>query len=413
MNSERVPKSSGQDVTDHAGLTPWVFPAETKCIPDDKYIDLEVIDLSDFREYDRETSGNPLSPGDHARQKRLIERTYTALQTVGFVAMKGHGLESRDIQHQFNIGRLLNYDVSEEEKHRLHASIAAEGSWAGYKPRSYYDRPDGAKDNIEHYDLYPFTALKSRLPEAGQPFLNDIRRFMERNHYDILRRLLAVISLGLGLEREALWNLHHQGGHRNDGALRGNPDEEIKWQHSKDHLRYALYHPYPEEDRQKSKGLVIRGHTDIGSVSFLYSQPVAGLQVLTSDGDWRYIRHYPDHIIVDLGDSMEFLTGGVLKASPHRVIEPPEDQRHLDRLAIFYFVPFLPDVKLSSIGHPSLHERGAKDIFEEYHQLGGKPLTSSDWLVMKSKLVGTKRIKRDKREAVDVLEDIHFRYNPS
>ena len=40
--------------------------------------------------------------------------------------------------------------------------------------------------------------------------------------------------------------------------------------------------------------------------------------MLTSDGEWRYIRHYPNHIIVDLGDSMEFVTGGVLKASPHR-----------------------------------------------------------------------------------------------
>ena len=38
----------------------------------------------------------------------------------------------------------------------------------------------------------------------------------------------------------------------------------------------------------------------------------------TPDGEWRYIRHYPNHIIVDLGDSMEFVTGGVLKASPHR-----------------------------------------------------------------------------------------------
>lgn len=67
-----------------------------------------------------------------------------------------------------------------------------------------------------------------------------------------------------------------------------------------------------------------------------------------ASGEWKYIRHYKDHIILSLGDSMEFLTGGVLKAAPHRgnyrlfeyasnlhssthvffvVKEPPEDQR--------------------------------------------------------------------------------------
>ncbi|KAL0072504.1 hypothetical protein AAF712_000267 [Marasmius tenuissimus] len=56
---------------------------------------------------------------------------------------------------------------------------------------------------------------------------------------------------------------------------------------------------------------------------------------------------------------------------------------------------------------------GAKDVFEEYYQLGGQPLSSNEWLVLKSKLVGTRRVKRENREPVDVLEDIHFRYNSS
>ncbi|KAG7091235.1 hypothetical protein E1B28_010286 [Marasmius oreades] len=397
------------DSTNRRKLTPWTFPAETKCIPEDQYTDLEVIDLADFREYEQEI---PLTPEQTEAQNDLIRRVRTALHTVGFIAVKGHGLTSEDIQHQADIGRLLNYDVAEEEKHRLHARIAQEGSWAGYKPRGYYRRPDGAYDNIQHYDVYPFTALKSRLPEVAQPYVTDIRKFMEYNHYTILRKLLAIISLGLGLERETLWRLHHRE-EGNDSGFVESSEGEIEWRHSKDHLRNAVYHPLSVEDREKRKGISIYGHTDIGSVSFLYSQPIAGLQLLTPNGEWRYIRHYPNHIIVDLGDSMEFLTGGVLKASPHRVTVPPADQEHLDRLGIFYFVPFLPEVELSLLDHPSLHQLGGKDVFEEYYQLGGKPITSNEWLVMKSKLVGTKRVKREKREAIDVLEDIHFRYNPA
>lgn len=64
--------------------------------------------------------------------KELIARAFDAFRTVGFVAIKGHGLSHDDIRHQFNIGKLLNYGVSEEEKRSLHAQIW-EGSWAGYK----------------------------------------------------------------------------------------------------------------------------------------------------------------------------------------------------------------------------------------------------------------------------------------
>lgn len=64
--------------------------------------------------------------------KELISRAFEAFRTVGFIAINGHGLSHDDIRHQFNIGRLLNNGVSEEEKQSLHAQIW-EGSWAGYK----------------------------------------------------------------------------------------------------------------------------------------------------------------------------------------------------------------------------------------------------------------------------------------
>ncbi|KAF5355496.1 hypothetical protein D9758_006361 [Tetrapyrgos nigripes] len=413
-------------------VKPWVYPPETKCIPEEQFIDLEVIDLSvpfsSSIDLSTDTSGCATSsagyrgPGHDDRDisstpspqdQEIITRVLKAFHSTGLVALKGHGLASQEIQRQFDLGRLLNEDVGEEEKQTLHARIKEEGSWAGYKPRGYYKRPDGSHDYIEHYDFYPFTALESRLPEIAKPYLNEFRGFIEYNHYVILRKVLAVISLGLGLERDFLWRLHHRGDVSN-GVLQPNrSDEEFQeWKHCKDHLRYAMYHPPSEEDRERRKKIWLPGHTDIGSVTFLYSQSIAGLQILTPNGEWKYIRHYPDHIIVDLGDSMEFLTGGVLKAAPHRVIEPPEDQRYLKRLGIFFFVPFLPEVQLRVIDHPSLRKLGAKDMFDEYYRLGGKPLTQAEWLVMKSKLVGTKRVQREKREPVDVLEDIHYRYNP-
>lgn len=52
----------------------------------------------------------------------------------------------------------------------------------------------------------------------------------------------------------------------------------------------------------------------------------------------------------------------------------------LDRLGVFYFVPFLPEIVLSPFDHPSLRDLGQRDVFEEYYELGGKPMTSEGLL---------------------------------
>ncbi|THV01967.1 Clavaminate synthase-like protein [Dendrothele bispora CBS 962.96] len=397
---------------------PWTFAPSSKCVPEDQYTDLKVIDLSLFHLFDDDGSeASKLSSVEaDAVQKDLVAQTLKAFNTTGFIALKGHGLTSEDIQHQFALGKLLMEDVGEEEKHRLLANIK-EGSWAGYKPQGYHQRPDGSYDCVEHYDFYPYTARESNLPELAKPYTKDFRGFIEHQHYVVLRKLLGVLSLGLGLDKDYLWNLHHRGS-ANDGALKVGPDEEIDWTHSKDISRYVRYRPLRSErfppavkDRAE-KDLWEFVHTDFGSLTFRYSQPIAAFQVLVPNGKWRYIRHYPEHIIVSLGDSMEFLTGGVLKAAPHRVVEPPKDQRHLDILGIVYFTRLLSEVKLSLINHSSLKELGAKDVWEEYHKLGGKTLTSNDWITRRSKLVGAKRIKRLEGDPEGVLDDIHFRHHP-
>ncbi|KAG6843843.1 hypothetical protein H0H93_016908, partial [Arthromyces matolae] len=126
------------------------------------------------------------------------------------------------------------------------------------------------------------------------------------NHFTLLRTMLFILADGLGIPPDSFWNLHCN--------LPGMCSEDIQ---TRDLLRQALYHPPTEEDRAKSNGLWLRAHTDRGSLTFLYSQPVAGLQVFVN-GAWKYVRHYPNGILVNLGDAVEFTTGGLLKAALHR-----------------------------------------------------------------------------------------------
>lgn len=66
-------------------------------------------------------------------QTSLVSRAMDAFRSVGFIALKGHGVSPEDFQHHFDLGKMFIDEVSNEEKHKLHARIAQEGSWAGYK----------------------------------------------------------------------------------------------------------------------------------------------------------------------------------------------------------------------------------------------------------------------------------------
>ena len=50
--------------------------------------------------------------------------------------------------------------------------------------------------------------------------------------------------------------------------------------------------------------------------------------------------------IVNAGDAMEMFSGGFYKATIHRVVQPPPDQRGHTRLGLFYFAYADADARL-------------------------------------------------------------------
>ena len=65
---------------------------------------------------------------------------------------------------------------------------------------------------------------------------------------------------------------------------------------------------------------------------------MAALQVRTPEGDWKWVKPYPESITVNIADSLTFLTNGYLKSSIHRVVAPPPDQADVDRIGVLYFL---------------------------------------------------------------------------
>lgn len=127
---------------------------------------------------------------------------------------------------------------------------------------------------------------------------------------------------------------------------------------SDDHLRYMTYHPRSEEDDAKVENLWARAHTDFGSLTLLWSQNVAGLQLKTPAGEWRYVPPVDGGIICNIGDTLDFWSASYFKSSTHRVIRPPPDQLGGNRLGLFYFVRPGNDVDIQPAPSPLLKRLG-------------------------------------------------------
>lgn len=120
-----------------------------------------------------------------------------------------------------------------------------------------------------------------------------------------------------------------------------------------------LYRARSPEENARFENLYTRGHTDFGSLTLLFYQPVVALQVKSSeDGRWRYVKPCPGSITVNIADALQFWTNGFLKSSVHRVVAPPPDQARFDRLGVMYFVRPGDRMDLSTVDSPVLRREG-------------------------------------------------------
>ena len=113
-------------------------------------------------------------------------------------------------------------------------------------------------------------------------------------------------------------------------------------------------------------------------------QSMCSLQVREYGTDlWKYVPYIPGAIIVNAGEVMAWWTGGYFKASIHRVIEPPADQRGRDRCGVFYFCLPNDEVVINTLldQSPVLREAGVAMAHEP-----DKVPTSKEWITSRIKV---------------------------
>lgn len=161
--------------------------------------------------------------------------------------------------------------------------------------------------------------------------MDEIESFCNYLTKSVNRRLLTLFSRVLELPDDYLWeNVQSHGGPTGEG-----------------YFRHALFRPVQKQTEEASKGLRMHGHTDFGLTTLLFSVPISCLQIWGRDEKWYYVPYKPGALVVNIGDTLEIVSGGHFKATRHRVFKPPVDQIHEERLSLVLFNSSVGDLRMT------------------------------------------------------------------
>ncbi|KFX99005.1 hypothetical protein O988_04100 [Pseudogymnoascus sp. VKM F-3808] len=322
------------------------------------WADLVTLDLSKFH-----SSGG---------KEELAKQLFTAIQQIGFFYIVNFGLDQQEVDHQFAIGKEF-FNLSTEEKLKYRADLE-NGGYNGYKPLGLREIQPGKFDNTEIYNIPKFIPEYTRPhPQIITENWPEIERFGQHINDEVVGKLLVLFAIILELPENYFLERHRY------------------TEKSDCHLRYMKYHHRAPEENKELGGVWVKGHTDFGSLTLLFRQPVAALQVRTPQDTWKWVKPYPGSITVNIADSLSFLTNGFLKSSIHRVVSPPSDQEHLDRIGVLYFVRPEDNLPLVPIDSPVLKRLRLESSDD------GEIVTAGEWV--KARVAGNVSGKNRSKDA--------------
>ncbi|KAK2596208.1 hypothetical protein QQS21_006356 [Conoideocrella luteorostrata] len=306
----------------------WVPPPVTQQQED--FAQLTSIDLS------------LLDSDDPAIVAHLVNQVKRAIREDGFLFLENYGVSVVQLHRQFAIAQYLYKNITEEDKERLlfHPET---GVWSGYKHPYGFKRKCGIPDGIEQFNWYrpDWEDVDNRVPKCLHPFMDEIEAFSSYLTKSVNRRLLTLFSRVLELDDDYLWNnVQSHGGPTGEG-----------------YFRHALFRPAARETREASNGLRMHGHTDFGLTTLLFSVPISCLQIWGRDEKWYYVPYKRGALVVNIGDTLEIVSGGHFKATRHRVYQPPVDQLHEERLSLVLFNSSVGDLRMTPAQESPLIQR--------------------------------------------------------
>jgi isopenicillin N synthase-like dioxygenase len=194
--------------------------------------------------------------------------------------------------------------------------------------------------------------MKARAPQLPSTVKKNVDLFDSfiSGSHSVVLKLLESLSTGMDLTGDLRFEEKHR------------PDVPAR-------TTMVLFR-YPRQVHEGA-GIGHNMHTDIGSLTLLFCGDY-GLQVLHPEtNQWGFVAPKPGHAVINVGDSLRFLSGHQFASCVHRVLPITERQEH-HRYSIAYFLrpednAIYVDSKGRHLSARTWHDE-KYDVFREPHE---------------------------------------------
>jgi isopenicillin N synthase-like dioxygenase len=268
---------------------------------------IPIVDLAEF-------SGTP------AQKAAFVSALGKAYETVGFVAVRNHGIPAKTIEGLYTNTRAFfglpqevkdRYEIPGLAGQRGYTSFGKEHAKGSTAPdlKEFFQFGQTVGDNDPIRAEYPENVTVRELPDFNRLFVQAYRSFEDSG-----TRLLQAIALYLGLDEHYFDPFIHNG----NSILR------------------AIH--YPPITREPKSAIRAEQHEDINLITLLVGASADGLEILSKQNEWVPVTSLPDQIVVNVGDMLQRLTNNRLKSTTHRVVNPPRELWGSPRFSIPFFL---------------------------------------------------------------------------
>ncbi|KAJ2913142.1 hypothetical protein MD484_g7277, partial [Candolleomyces efflorescens] len=263
-------------------------------------------------------------------RSKFIEQLRHALVNVGFLYLSNHTVSSELTSSLIQyIPQLFALPQEEKEKIKMansehflgYSKLGAELTKGAVDYREQFDfatRHDSRwkPGDPDYYRLWgsPQWPDEDLIPGFRQTFETYLEQVQELSY-----TFSSLISEALGLGPDGLAKFY---------------DEDRLMQHRSKIVKYPI--PPPGANDQG-----VGPHYDAGFSTFLLqASEHRGLQVQNLAGEWIDAPPIPGTFVINFGKALEFVTGGLARATSHRVLSPKGDTPR-------YSVPFFQNISLT------------------------------------------------------------------
>lgn len=256
---------------------------------------------------------------DFSEEKALVE----SLRDTGFVILRDHCISPIVLNKAYEEwAAFFSLPLNEKQEFSV-----KEGSQQGYfKLKSENAKDSPIKDLKEFYhSFHPFKDMPSYV-QNDFDYTHILAVDLER----IASNVLTILDRSL--PDHALANLSKS---LTDSTA----------QSSNILLRAIHYPPLGGED--ENEAVRAAAHEDINLITILPAATQMGLEVKDLQGNWHKVECDPGSVIVNVGDMLQEATGGYLRSTTHRVVNPVGLNTNTSRYSLPLFVHAADDFRLS------------------------------------------------------------------